>query len=184
MVQKAYRIYCRVEEIIVGACFVTIVGLTFTNAVLRYWGKPIITADDICLLLFSWAALLGADVALRYSRLVGMDILVSKFPAKWQKFFQILVYVIMIGGMLLFIRSGFTLARKNWSRAFNSLPISYGWVTVSFPVSCCLMLFTALLKIVKVVSHFKEDAYNVRKDNPDMIGEEHTGSDAGEAEKL
>ena len=176
MLQKVYRIYCRLEELIVGACFTTIVGLTFLNAVLRVFRRPIITADDICLLLFSWAALLGADVALRYSRLVGMDILVSKFPARWQKFFQVLVYMIMVGAMLLFLRSGFLLATRNWKRAFNSLPISYGWVTLSFPVSCCLMIFTAILKIIKVVIHFKDDSYNVRKDNPDITGEEFTGT--------
>ena len=182
MFQKAYRIYCRVEEVIVGTFFATIVVLTFMNAVLRTLNRPIVTADDICLLLFSWTALLGADVALRYSRLVGMDILMSKFPPKSQKFFQILVYIIMIISMILFIRYGIYLASRNWSRVLNSLPISYGWVTLSFPVSCCLMVFTSLLKIKKVVTHFKDDNYNVRKDNPDIVGEEYTGIDA-KAEK-
>jgi TRAP-type C4-dicarboxylate transport system permease small subunit len=176
MFQKGYRIYCRIEELIVGACFTTIVGLTFLNAILRIFNRPIITADDICLLLFAWAALLGADVALRYSRLVGMDILVSHFPAKWQKFFQILVYMILVGAAILFIRSGFALATKNWKRSFNSLTISYGWVTLSFPVACILMGFTSVLKIIKVVTHFKDDSYNVRKDNPDTVGEENTGA--------
>ena len=183
MFQKAYRIYCRVEEVIVGTFFATIVVLTFMNAVLRTLNRPIVTADDICLLLFSWTALLGADVALRYSRLVGMDMLMSKFPPKSQKFFQILVYIIMIASMIMFIRYGVLLASRNWSRVLNSLPISYGWVTLSFPVSCCLMVFTSLLKIKKVVTHFKDDNYNVRKDNPDIVGEEYTGLDE-KAEKL
>ncbi|MDR1931716.1 MAG: TRAP transporter small permease [Spirochaetales bacterium] len=177
MFQKGYRIYCRIEEIIVGACLTTIVGLTFLNAVLRFLDHPIITSDDISLLLFSWAALLGADVALRYSRLVGMDILMSKLPAKWQKLFQIIVYIIIIGALLLFMWSGFAMANKNWKRAFNSLPISYGWVTLSFPVSCCLMILTAILKGAKVARRFKDDSYNVRKDNPDIVGEEFTGLD-------
>jgi TRAP-type C4-dicarboxylate transport system permease small subunit len=178
MFQKVYRVYCRVEECIVGACFITVVGLTFLNATLRLFGHPIITTDDICLLLFSWAALLGADVALRYSRLVGMDILVSKLPPGLQKFLQIVVYIIIIGAAILFMRSGFVLANKNWKRIFNSLPISYGWVTLSFPVCCCLMIFTSVLKIIKVATHFGDDSYNVRKDNPDIVGEEFTGAGA------
>ncbi|MDR2434982.1 MAG: TRAP transporter small permease [Treponema sp.] len=176
MLQKVYRIYCRIEEFIVGVCLVTIIGLTFLNAVLRFFGRPIITADDISLLLFAWAALLGADVGLRYSRLVGMNILVSKFPPKLQKFFQILVHIIIIAAMLLFMRSGFVLANKNWKRAFNSLPISYGYVTLSFPVCCCLMIFTSILKILKVIIHFKDDGYNIKEDNPDRVGEEFTGA--------
>jgi TRAP-type C4-dicarboxylate transport system permease small subunit len=176
MLQKVYRVYCRIEEVIVGTCLITIVGLTFLNAVLRSINRPIITADDISLLLFSWAALLGADVALRYSRLVGMDILMSKLPPKAQKFFQILVYMLMVAAMLLFMRSGFALASSNWKRSFNSLPISYGYVTLSFPVCCCLMIFTSSLKIIKVVTRFRDDGYNVRKDNPEVVGEEFTGA--------
>ena len=171
MLQKAYRIYCRTEEIIVGLCFSGVVLLTFMNAVLRFFKKPIVTADDICLLLFAWAALLGADVALRYSRLVGMDMFVNKLPPKSQKLLQILVYLIMIAAMLFFIRFGFQLAFRNWARFLNTLPISYGYVTISFPVACILMIFTSFLKIIKVVTNFKNDSYNVKKDNPDMAVE-------------
>lgn len=174
MFQKAYRIYCRIQEIIVGTFFATIVFLTFINAVLRTMNRPIPTTDDICSLLFAWSALLGADVALRYSRLVGMDILVTKLPPKMQKFFQLTVFVIMIGSMLLFIRYGFFLATRNWPRFLNTLPISYGWVTLSFPVGCGMMIFTTSIKAVKTIIHFKDDKYNVKKDVPDVVGEEYT----------
>jgi TRAP-type C4-dicarboxylate transport system permease small subunit len=177
MLRKIYRVYCRIEEVLVGSCFITIVGLTFLNAVLRVFKRPIITADDICLLLFGWAALLGADVAMRYSRLVGMDILMSKIPPKAQKTFQIIVYLIMIFLMVLFVRGGFRLATRNWARSFNSLPISYGYVTLSLPVCSCLMILTSVIKLVKVATHIKDDRYNVRKDNPDLVGEEFTGAD-------
>jgi hypothetical protein len=40
------------------------------------------------------------------------------------------------------------------------------------------MIFTSVLKIVKVVTHFMNDSYNVRKDNPDIVGEEFTGQGA------
>ena len=174
MFQKVYRIYCRAQEIIIGTFFAAIVFLTFINAVLRTMNRPIPTTDDVCSLLFAWAALLGADVALRYSRLVGMDILVTKFSPKWQKFFQILVYVIMIIAMVIFIRYGIALATRNWLRFLNTLPISYGWVTLSFPVGCGMMIFTSIVKIGKILNHYKDDSYNVRKDNIDIVGEEYT----------
>ena len=174
MFQRAYKIYCRVQEIIVGTFFATIVFLTFANAVLRTMNRPIPTTDDICTLLFSWAALLGADVALRYSRLVGMDMLVNKFSPKLQKTLQLLVFGIMIVSMLLFIHYGISLALRNWPRFLNTLPISYGWVTISFPVGCSMMIFTSIIKILKIIARYKDDSYNVRKDNPDVVGEEYT----------
>lgn len=149
-----------------GFGFMSIVVLTFMNSVLRVFNKPIIIADDVSLLLFSWVALLGADVALRYSRLVGMDILVTKLPPKVQKIIQVVVYVIMIAALALFARYGYQLAVTNWMRTYNTLPISYGWVSLSLPVCSVLMIFTCITKLVKVIQHFSDDSYHVKKDNP------------------
>jgi TRAP-type C4-dicarboxylate transport system permease small subunit len=176
MFQKAYRIYCRIEEIIVGLCFLGVVALTFMNAVLRTMKRPITTADDICLLLFAWAALLGADVALRYSRLVSMDMFVTRLPPKSQKALQLLVFAVMIASMLMLTLYGFQLAMRNWSRVLNSLPISYGWVTISLPVSCILMIFTSILKFKGIAINFKDDSYNYKKDVPGFVGKENTGA--------
>jgi TRAP-type C4-dicarboxylate transport system permease small subunit len=170
-----YKTYCRIEEIITGIGFATIVGLTFMNAVLRVAGNPIIFADDISLLLFGWVAFLGADIAFRYSRLVGMDILVTKLPPKFQKIFQLAVFAVMAAALVMFMTKGYQLASCNWRRQFNTLPISYGWVSLSLPVCSVLMLFTALHKIFKVLSHFNDDGYNVKKDVPAFVGEEYAG---------
>lgn len=183
--KKAYSIYCKVEDVIVGLGFAVIVLLTFMNAVLRYCGTPIVIADDTCLLLFSWTALLGADVALRYSRLVGMDILVTKFSPKVQKVLQIVVYVLMIAMLAILVKGGFAIIKMNGARPFNTLAafgITYSAVTLALPVGSIMMIFTCLTKIYKVVTHFTDDAYNVRKDNPDVIGEENTGADEAPVE--
>ena len=183
MFQKAYRIFCRIEEVIVGLCFLGVVGLTFMNAVLRTMKRPIVTADDICLLLFAWAALLGADVALRYSRLVSMDILTRRLSPKRQKIIQILVFVIMILAMIVFIRFGFQLASRNWSRFLNSLPISYGYVTISLPVSFILMIFTSLVKIKRIITNFNNDNFTLKKDNPDLPAGNNGAGPEPKAEK-
>lgn len=177
MIKKLYKGFCFAEEVVVGITFSTIVALTFMNVILRrFFNAPIVTADDINMLLFSWSAFLGADVALRYSRLVGMDMIVTKFPAKVQKLLQIVVYLIMIGAFLLFAQSGFELAEANWKRGYNSLPISYSWATLSLPVSCILMTMTCCVKIGKIIVNFKDDSYNVKKDNDDAgLGEENMG---------
>ena len=176
MIKNIYRWYCRIEVVIVGIGFASIVALTFSNAVLRQLNMPISTVDDICLLLFGWVAFAGADVAMRYSRLVGMDILTAKLPAKPQKVIQLVVFVIMIVALAALAYYGFSLAISNWSRSFSSnLPFSYGFVTLSLPICSLLMILTASIKVGKVLINFKDDSYNVRKDNPDIIGEENTG---------
>ena len=158
---RLYRFYCRTEEAVVGAGFAAIVFLTFSNAVLRVFDRPIIYSDDICLMLFSWTALLGADVAMRHSRLVGMDILTSKLSPKVQKALAIIVNVIMIIMLIILVRGGIKIIGINGDRPFNTLGafgIRYSAVTMALPVGGVLMVFTCLMKIGKLLMHFKDDS--------------------------
>lgn len=165
--KKVYEAYCKIEEIIVGVVFISIVALIFSAAFFRQFDKPIVWADDIAKFLFSWAAFLGADVAMRYSRLVGVDLLVKKFPGKVVKIIQIFVFTIIIALLTAFVIYGTRLSIESVDRSFQTLSwLSYSAVTVSLPVSSLLMILTAVLKIIKIIKNFKDDEYNVLKDIP------------------
>ena len=176
---KIYKLYCKAEEALVGLFFIIIVALTFMNAVLRLLGAPIIYADDICMLLFSWTALMGADVAMRYCRLVGMDILTSKMNAKVQKILGLVVQVIMIVMLVVLIKGGLKIVKLNGSRPFNTLEsfgIRYGAVTMSIPVCCSMMILTCITKIFKLITHINDDEFTLKKDAADAkLGEENMG---------
>ena len=180
---KIYKLYCKAEEALVGLGFLIIVALTFMNAVLRAFGAPIIYADDICMLLFSWTALMGADVAMRYCRLVGMDILTTKLDPKVQKILGIVVQVIMIVMLAILIKGGLKIVKLNGSRPFNTLEsfgIRYGAVTIAIPVCCSMMILTCITKIAKLILHINDDEFTLKKDAADdKLGEENMG--VGEA---
>ena len=176
---KIYKLYCKAEEALVGLFFIIIVALTFMNAVLRLFGAPIIYADDICMLLFSWTALMGADVAMRYCRLVGMDILTSKLNPKVQKILGIVVQVIMVAMLVVLIKGGIKIVKLNGSRPFNTLEsfgIRYGAVTISIPVCCSMMILTCITKTFKLITHINDDEFTLKKDAADAkLGEENMG---------
>ena len=176
---KIYKLYCKAEEALVGLFFIIVVTLTFMNAMLRLFGKPIIYADDICMLLFSWTALMGADVAMRYCRLVGMDICTSKLSPKIQKIIGIVVQVLMIAMLAILIKGGLKIVKLNGKRPFNTLEafgIRYGYVTTSIPVCCSMMIFTCVTKIFKLITHFNDDEFTLKKDAADAkLGEENMG---------
>jgi len=176
---KIYKLYCKAEEALVGLFFIIIVALTFMNALLRLFGAPIIYADDICMLLFSWTALMGADVAMRFCRLVGMDICTSKLSPKLQKILGIIVQVIMIVMLVVLIKGGLKIVKLNGSRPFNTLEsfgIRYGAVTMSIPVCCSMMILTCVTKIFKLVTHINDDEFTLKKDAADdKLGEENMG---------
>lgn len=167
--KKIYKVYCQIESVIAGSAFLAIVVLTFLNAVLRIFKMPIIFVDDLSMLLFGWAAFLGADVAFRHCRLVGMDILTSKLNIKVQKVLQLIVYVIMICTLGMFVKYGYELAMSNWARSYNTLKISYGWATLSLPVCSVFMMITAFVKIYKTVLHFNDDSFSLKHDIEDPV---------------
>ena len=180
---KIYKLYCKAEEFVVCLSFLLIVMLTFMNAMLRAFGAPIIYADDVCMLLFSWTALMGADVAMRYCRLVGMDILTTKLNPKVQKILGVVVQAIMIVMLFILIKGGLKIVKLNGSRPFNTLEsfgIRYGAVTMSIPVCCSMMIFTCITKIFKLITHINDDEFTLKKDAADdKLGEENMG--VGEA---
>lgn len=165
--KKIYKLYCRIEVILAATAFFAIIVLTFGNAVLRLFDRPIITNDDICSLLFAWVSFMGADIALRSNRLVGMDIVTMNLPVKVQKVLQLAVYVIMMVTLGMFVIKGYDLAMLNWARFFNSLPISYGYVTLSLSVCGAMMMLTLAIKIVVLLRTFSDDSFTIKMHDPD-----------------
>ncbi len=165
--RRLYKAFCKYEEVFVGTLFVGIVILVFTAAFFRQFGRPIVWADDVAKLLFSWAAFLGADVAMRYSRLVGVDIVVKKLPRKLAKIVQIIVFILIIIMLTSFVYFGVKLCIDSLDRSFQTLSrVSYSYVTASLPVSSALMIITACTKIQKIIMNFHNDDYEVLKDIP------------------
>ena len=165
--KKFYRGYCLVEKYITAAAFFMIIALTFFNTVMRIFNHPIVWCDDISLLLFSWCAFLGADVALRSNRLVGMDILTMNLPVKAQKILQLVVYTFMLAVLVMFVIKGFELAIMNWKRFMNSLKLSYGWATLSLPIGSILLIITILVKVGVTIKNFNNDDFTIKMHHPD-----------------
>ena len=170
--KKIYRFYCKLETVLACAGFFAIIAMTFGNAVLRLMNKPIPTSDDICTLLFAWVSFLGADISMRSNRLVSMNLATMKLPIKVQKTLALIVYGILIAILCLFVVKGNQLAKLNWARFFNTLPISYGWATLSLPVCSVLMILTLVIKVVVTIQHFTDDSFTISMHDPDNEGKE------------
>lgn len=165
--KKLYKIYCKTEIALAAAGFFAIIVLTFGNAVLRLFNHPIVANDEICSLLFAWVSFMGADIALLSNRLVGMDILTMNLPIRIQKILQLIVYIIMMVIMGMFVYQGTGLAKLNWARVFNSLPMSYGWVTLSLAVCGLMMIISLVIKAAVVIKEFTNDSFNIKMHDPD-----------------
>ncbi len=162
--KKIYGTYCLIQEVICGILFFSIVALVFSSSFMRLFNHPLIWADDIAKLFFAWVALLGADVAMRRCRLVGVDMLVNTFKPRLNKIVHLIGYLVMIAILIIFVYYGFRLSFRSWDRFFQTIPISYSYVTLCLPIGSLCMILTAGIKAYKLIRHLNDDAWSLNAD--------------------
>lgn len=156
-VKKVYNAYCKAEEFLFSFLFAVMVALVFSSAIARGIGKPLAWSLDVAQMLLCWTSLVGADVAFRHDKFIGLDLFTRKMPVKVQKVLEIVVLVLMQVAFCIFIYYGVMLSIKSWKRSFQTLPISYSFITIALPVMSTLMTLTNILKITDKVKNFKKN---------------------------
>jgi len=142
LIRRSYDALCTAELYIAASLFMLIVVLVFVSAVTRKIGFPIQWTMDVTKLCFAWLAFLSGDIALRRGALPGVDMIVEKFPVKIRFVLKYVSRVLMLALLVFFVYFGFKLAMSNIKRTFQTLPISYSWVSISLPVCSILMIMS------------------------------------------
>jgi TRAP-type C4-dicarboxylate transport system permease small subunit len=137
----------RLEEGLAMAFFALTAVLVFVGALTRTAGVPLIWAIDIAQASFAWAAVLGADIALRRNTHIEIDILVRLFPRAVRRMLAALWLVVIAVFLALLVYFGTSLTLLNLERPLGDVGISYGFVTSAIPVGALLMLATVLRRL-------------------------------------
>jgi TRAP-type C4-dicarboxylate transport system permease small subunit len=149
--KKIYRFLCKAEEIICGVGFVLLVALVFLSAILRFFRISMSWNIDMAMLLLAWTAFMGADVAYRSGQLVGIDLLTRNLPKKIQMIVQIIIFLIILAALGAIVFFGIRLAKSEWIRRYQSMPIPYSLVTVSIVFAAASMVVSTIIKIRRCV---------------------------------
>jgi len=153
--RKLYHAICKLEVIICGAGFMLLVALVFLSAILRFFRVSMAWNIDMALFLLSWTAFLGADIAWRSGRLVGVNIVTRRFPPAQQKIIQLLVYLVIFSALVTIVIFGIRLSWTERVRKFQSIPIPYSLVTMSLVTAAFSMSVSTILKIRRCILNFK-----------------------------
>lgn len=150
VIKKIYGGFTKVEEFVTNIILVAITLLVFVSAVARTVKHPLNWAVDISLLLFAWEVFLGGDIAIRNTKLIGVEILADKFPAVVQKYMTLIFFVMILCFCAFLSFYGVRLSLDNTKRLFQVLPISYSWCTLCVPVGCFFMIISSGIKIHEI----------------------------------
>ncbi len=149
--KKIYTSFCAFEEKFANAMLVLIAVLVFSSALARTFRNPINWAQDIALLAFAWLVFIGGDIAVRKTKLVGIDMLYGRLPLAMQKTLTVVFSSLIILFLALLVFYGFILVSESMQRTMNTLTISYAWCTLAVPVGSMLMIISSIIKLKSVV---------------------------------
>jgi|ASRL01.1.fsa_nt_gi TRAP-type C4-dicarboxylate transport system permease small subunit len=148
----------RIEEIFVSAGLTILILLVFISATLRWFGIDMSWSIDMAQLMFAWVCFIGADLAMRRVRHMGVDLLVDKLPKKVASVIYVVNNLLILSFLVLVVYYGVNLCIVNVNRQFNTLPLSYSFVTASAPVGALLMIMTSIRRII---DHFRNIKYGI-----------------------
>ena len=152
--KKFHENFCKIEQLLCNIGFMLMVALVFISSVARGVGHPLAWSIDVAQLMLCWTTLVGADVAFRHKRFQGLDLVMRHFPIRVQRIIGIGVDIIIMIALVIFIMYGTRLSIDSYLRTFQTLKMSYSWVTIALPVMSVFMLVSVALDIVEQVKHF------------------------------
>ncbi|WP_300330060.1 TRAP transporter small permease [Fusobacterium sp.] len=149
--KEIYKKFAKLEGIIANILLISIFILVFLSAFTRTLGHPINWAQDAALVAFAWMTFLGSDLAIRNTRLIGIEVLTKRFPKVIQKYLDIIFKIIIIIFLIILIRYGYTMVITGIRRTITTLGISYAYVTASVPVGSFLMIISTMIRLIESV---------------------------------
>lgn len=147
--KKIYKAFCKFEEWFAMFLLGGLAVLVFISALMRTIKHPLNWAQDVALVAFAWLIFFGSDIAVRGSGLIGIDMLVKKFPAKVRKAIDIIFKIMIIIFLGILVYYGYKMTVTGWKRQITALSISYGWVTMAVPVGSFFMILSTVIKLVE-----------------------------------
>ena len=130
-VKKIYARFCWLEQQIAMVLLAAITVLVFVSALTRTFGYPINWAQDAALIMFAWLAFIGGDIALHSTGLIGIDLIVRRFPKVFQKGIDILFKIVMLVFLAVLVIYGYQYVLTGYKRLITTLNVSYAFVTAS-----------------------------------------------------
>ena len=150
-VKKIYARFCWLEQQIAMVLLAAITVLVFVSALTRTFGYPINWAQDAALIMFAWLAFIGGDIALHSTGLIGIDLIVRRFPTVFQKGIDILFKIVMLVFLAVLVIYGYQYVLTGYKRLITTLNVSYAFVTASVPVGAVLMIISVSINLVKSI---------------------------------
>lgn len=141
------KVLDKIEEIAAVICLAGTVTAVLVGAIGRSVGHPVPSGPEIAQLLLIWTCMLGADLVMKRGEHIRISALPDAVSPNLRRILHLVCTLLMIGFLAYCGWLGWKLALSNWARELGASGLSYGWVTLAFPVGCALMVLSLVRRI-------------------------------------
>ncbi|WP_332695214.1 TRAP transporter small permease [Halalkalibacter lacteus] len=146
---------------------ISLVSIMFVQVFARqFFDKiPVWSGEEVATLLLIWVVNIGAAIAAGRNTHISMDYIVDKFPEKWRKIIEVVVYSIIC---VFLITIGWILFQVAWSgRSATTarLNISMFWIQISMSVGMIIMFYYYVKLLIKSISSLRGKDINLNTKN-------------------
>lgn len=114
-----------------------------------------------------WMGMVGASVAMRHGRHIGVTVFVERLPARVYRFLVPVVECIMLVFLFILTKEGFRLALKNASQYSPAMDIPMVIPYLAVPVGAALMIVEVVAALLQ--EFFPTEAGAKRKVSTDVL---------------
>ncbi len=142
------KLFDRLEELVAVALLAGTVGAVLVGAIGRSVGHPVPAGPEIAQLLLIWTCMIGADLVLKRGEHIRISALPDALSPNGRRLLNLICVILILAFLGYCGWLGWKLAMSNWARQMGASGLSYGWVTLAFPVGCALMIVSMIRRLV------------------------------------
>jgi TRAP-type C4-dicarboxylate transport system permease small subunit len=134
--------------VLTGILMALMVIDVFLQVLFRFvFESPLSWTEEVSRYLFVWIVWIGSALVMADKGHVGIDILIKNFSPTWQRFMEILIYLIFLFPASAMAYYGFALAKLNMNQPSAALRMPMGIPYAAIPIAAVLMILNVLFYI-------------------------------------
>lgn len=138
----------KAEDLCLVGMFAIMVAAIFLQIVMRFiFNNSLVWSEELGKFIFVWISWLGISIGERKNEHIKITMVVDKFSPKWQKIFEIISYIILLGILLVTFYYAYTLVGSQHHVNYAGIKISVSWGYLSLVLGCAFMA----LRVIAVI---------------------------------
>ena len=138
--KRFMKVVDKAEDICLVVMFALMVIFIFLQIIMRFVvGHSLVWSEELGKFIFVWLSWLGISIGERRNEHIKITLVTDRLSPKWQKVFEIVAYLILLGILAVIIYYAIILVAFQWKVKYAGIKISTSWGYLSLVLGCGFM---------------------------------------------